>query len=358
MLHTAFLGDLLLSIPFFLKLKELYPEHQIDLICRKHVGDFFIKTQIIDRVFEVKKGDSAAYKQVQDLVSSTKYDLFFCPHQSLRSYFFSLQVKAHLKLSYKLPFNFFGFDHRIKRNKSLPEALRVMQLLTPLSTEVAKDISKLESENRFYQTTNYQLSEIPRGFKLSLIEKILADKFSFFSLKKKLEIPDKSEKWICIFPGSVWETKKWSLDHYKSLVGLLLAKNYKVFVMGAPGEEKLCDFIFNHYKTNQNIYNFAGLTSVYESALIMAQSDLVVGNDSASSHLATVCDRKLITFFGPTVLSFGYRPWGDKVYVFQNENLKCRPCGPHGHHKCPIGTHECMKSLKPIDVFNFIEQII
>ena len=82
MLHTAFLGDLLLSIPFFLKLKELYPEHQIDLICRKHVGDFFIKTQIIDRVFEVKKGDSAAYKQVQDVVSSTKYDLFFCPHQS------------------------------------------------------------------------------------------------------------------------------------------------------------------------------------------------------------------------------------------------------------------------------------
>jgi heptosyltransferase-2 len=233
-----------------------------------------------------------------------------------------------------------------------------MQLLTPLNSEVSSEISKLEKEGKFYQTTNHLLSKTPKGFKLDLSEKILSDQFSFFSLKKKLEIPDKNEKWICIFPGSVWETKKWSLDHYRSLVGLLLTKNYKVFLMGAPGEEKLCDFIFNQYQKNQNIYNYAGLTTVYESALLMAHCDLVVGNDSASSHLATVCDKKLITFFGPTVLSFGYRPWGDKVYVFQNEELKCRPCGPHGHHKCPIGTHECMKSLKPMEVFEFIQTVV
>lgn len=357
-LHTAFLGDLLLAIPFFLKLRQLYPEYKLDLICRKHVGEFFTKTQLVDRVFEVKKGDSAAYKQIQNMLSQTSYELFFCPHQSLRSFFFSLKVHAALKIAYKLPFNIFGFSHRVKKNKSLPESLRVMQLLIPVYPEVEKQIAKLAEENKFYQTQDKLLSKTPEGFRLDLSERISSDKFSLFSLKKKLEIPDKANKWIYVFPGSVWETKKWSLEHYKSLVGMLLAKDYKVFLMGAPGEEKLCESIFQSFRTNQNIFNYSGLTSVYESALLISQCDLVIGNDSASSHLATVCDKKLITFFGPTVLSFGYRPWGDKVYVFQNESLKCRPCGPHGHQKCPIGTHECMKSLKPLEVFQFIEKII
>ncbi|MCB0370096.1 MAG: hypothetical protein KDD45_11895, partial [Bdellovibrionales bacterium] len=93
-------------------------------------------------------------------------------------------------------------------------------------------------------------------------------------------------------------------------------------------------------------------TSVYESSLILSHADLVIGNDSASSHLACLCDCQLVSFFGPTVLDFGYRPWGNKVYIFENETLKCRPCGPHGHKKCPIGTHECMKSIKPEMVFS------
>lgn len=335
----------------------MYPDHELQLICRKHVGDFFVKTKLIDRVFEVKKGDAASYEEIQKTIATTTYDLFFCPHQSLRSYLFSRQVKSRKKITYKLWFNFFGFDERVVRNKSLPEPLRVMQLLLPLSEEVQKEFQQVVSRGQFYETKNKLLSETPSGFKLNILNRIESDSFSFFALKKKLDIPDKSKKWVCVFPGSVWETKKWTLEHYRILVGLLLKKDWQILLMGAPGEEKLCEFIFSHYRESENIYNFCGRTSVYESALIMSHSDLVIGNDSASSHLATVCDRRLITFFGPTVLSFGYRPWGDHVYVFQNEQLKCRPCGPHGHDKCPLGTHECMRSLKPLDVYQFIQSL-
>lgn len=357
-LHTAFLGDILLSIPFFLKLKQLYPECEIELICRKFVGDFFLKTKVVDRVYEIQKGNSKAYKEVQKLIANNEYQIFFCPHQSVRSYLFSFHVKAKQKITYRMPFNFLGFDQRIKRDKSLPEPLRMMQLLTTLSADVAKELLKLKQANNFYQTKNHLLSETPFGYKINLSDRILSDSFSFFSLKKKINLPEKEQKWICVFPGSVWETKKWPLEHYKKLVGQLLAANHAVFLMGAPGEEKLCAEIFHLYEKKSNLYNFSGLTTVYESALLMSHSDLVVGNDSASSHLATVCNKKLITFFGPTVLSFGYRPWGDQVYIFQNENLKCRPCGPHGHHKCPIGTHECMKSVMPEEVSQFINNII
>lgn len=234
-----------------------------------------------------------------------------------------------------------------------------MQLLLPLSAELTDKFNQLKLTNYNIKNQNRLLPAVPLDFSLDLTAKLQSDDFSFYALKKKLELPDKNDKWICVFPGSVWETKKWSLENYKTLVGLLLQNNFSVLLMGAPGEQHLCNEIFNKFNSSEKrIYNYCGQTSVYESALIMLKSDIVIGNDSASSHLAAVCNKKLITFFGPTVLGFGYRPWGNSIYVFENENLKCRPCGPHGHHKCPLGTHECMSSITPYEVLKLILSIV
>lgn len=356
-LHTAFLGDLLLSIPFLLNLKKLYPEYHISLICRNHVGDFFIKTKLVDKVFEIKKGDANSYSMVKSELKSTVFDLFFCPHQSARSYFFSLGVKAKIKIGYKQWYNLLFNTYRVERDLRLPEPLRMLQLLIPLSEDIRQKINQQIQAGSFYKKQEYKLPDVPDWATQDLSERIETNSFSFFSLKKKLDLPEKNRKWICVFPGSVWETKKWRRENYQEIIETL-SKEHTVFIMGAPGEEGLCDAIYLKIKNHENVFNLSGQTSVYESALVIGHSDLVIGNDSASSHLASVCNKKLITFFGPTVLEFGYRPWGNQVYVFENENISCRPCGMHGHHKCPIGTHECMKSIKPTSVANFIQKII
>ena len=69
------------------------------------------------------------------------------------------------------------------------------------------------------------------------------------------------------------------------------------------------------------------------------------------AHIAASLQRPVLCIFGPTVLDFGFRPWNDKSQVVE-EALLCRPCGPHGHARCPLGHHNCMKKIKAEFVYD------
>jgi heptosyltransferase-2 len=167
-----------------------------------------------------------------------------------------------------------------------------------------------------------------------------------------------SPKRIAVFPGSVWNTKRWPVEYFAKLVQQLAEKNYTVLLMGGPGEEMYGEAIENKNGESEKVINLIGKSSVWESILVLNQCDLVIANDSASAHLAAMLNKKILVFFGPTVLSFGYRPWGNSVYVMENANLKCRPCGSHGHDKCPIGTHECMTSINAESALKKVESVL
>ena len=96
-IQTAFLGDLLLSIPLMKKIKELWPDQKLILVCRKGIGEFFAKTGIVDEVFEIKKGDGESYRRVLESLKSTSVNKVISPHESLRTAFFVRQIKAQEK---------------------------------------------------------------------------------------------------------------------------------------------------------------------------------------------------------------------------------------------------------------------
>lgn len=125
--------------------------------------------------------------------------------------------------------------------------------------------------------------------------------------------------------------------------------------MGGPGEEALAEEVAREIPRSVSV---AGKTSILESAQLIARARLVVGNDSASTHLAAMCETPLIAVFGPTVLRFGFRPWSAQTYIAQKENLPCRPCGKHGHQVCPIKTHVCMRHLPAEQVLQTAETIL
>ena len=122
--------------------------------------------------------------------------------------------------------------------------------------------------------------------------------------------------------------------------------------MGGPGEEELATRIS---KLIPGSLNLAGKTSPLESLQVLAQADVVVTNDSAGQHMAALVGAPTVSVFGPTVLEFGYRPWNSKAKIVERKGLACRPCGKHGHHKCPIGTHECMKKITATEVIAMID---
>lgn len=356
--QTAFLGDLLLGIPLYKNIRRMWPEHEIILLCRKGLGDFFLKTKLVDKVIEVIKGSASSYSSALTLLKNDSLDYIFSPHESLRTALLCQRIDADVKVSFKKIWNSFFYNRRIEKNTNWPDPIRQLSLLLPWSHDLENKINEYVSQASYYtKGSNGLLSEIPEWCSLDLQQNFRSDLFTYQRVENRLSIKKYTDrKWIMIFPGSVWATKMWTDSGFASVGQYFQNKNYQVFIMGGPGEEELGEKI---QKQIPGSVSLVGRTSIYESAVLLSRSALMIGNDSASTHLACAAGISTVTIFGPTVIEFGFRPWSNQSYVIEKEGLLCRPCGPHGHRKCPLGTHECMKNVEAsrvIDTCNLILQ--
>jgi heptosyltransferase-2 len=346
--QTAFLGDLLLSIPLLKQCKAQWPNHQLALVCRNGLGEFFLKTGIVDHVFEIKKGDSASYQKALSEIQKHQVDFLISPHQSLRTAFFCRKIKAKKKISFKNFWSGFFFNESVHRDIEFPDAIRQISLLQNENPQLKQHLENFKkSEEPFKKSAHGHLSAPPAWASMSLRQQVMnKDLFNALVEKFKLQEFEKAKS-VLIFPGSVWATKRWTEEGFIKAGVALKEAGYHVLVMGGPGEEELSERV----AVGIGAQSLAGKTKIFESAQLIAHASLVLGNDSASTHLAAVCETPLIAVFGPTILEFGYRPWSAQSYIVE-KTLSCRPCGKHGHKVCPIGTHECMKGIPAEDVLS------
>lgn len=364
--QTAFLGDLLLGIPFYKAIRNQWPEHELVLICKKGLLDFFIQTKLFDTGYEIEKGNSHSYSEVLEKLNQKTIEIIFCPHESLRSAFFVQKIKAKQKIGFKKWTTSWIFDRAINKPKSWPEPLRQMSLLWGMATdsltpqdsnknELEQNRKEIESDFFSSSDVNGALRAIPEKWSASVRSQLENNNLKRDTLLEKFGIAKNQKKMIVLFPGSVWPTKMWTENGFSSLGQKLEKENYQVLIMGGKGEEEVAQRL---NKQIPNSINLVGKTSIYETILILTRVQAVIGNDSASSHMASAADAPVLAVFGPTVLDFGYRPWTSKVSIAQIKDLSCRPCGPHGHKVCPLGTHECMTKLSAETVYRGLKTLL
>lgn len=349
--QTAFLGDLLLSIPTLNNLKRIFPNGNITLICRKGTASLAQELKLADQIFEVDKKNSDSLKALKKNIKTQSYDIAISPHESTRSALFMWNVKAECKIGFYRWWSSWIYNKTIPRNMSLPDALRQLSLLSELD-EVIKQaiVSYSQSKGNFGKLRVDSLSD-----------RLKVPALAFMGLKNRIQSHrsiESEQSVICkypqvkdaifIAPGSVWETKKWTLDGYVEL-SKKLAHNNQIILIGSPDEKSLCDKIQNEVPSALNL---AGRTTLFELLCLMTEGKALVCNDSGSMHLGSVAELPTVAIFGPTVLEIGYQPWQDKALVVENTRLNCRPCGLHGHKVCPIGTHECMKSISANEIIS------
>ena len=288
------------------------------------MGEFFLKEKIVDQVYEVIKGDRGSYKKVISEINKSKVRRLYCVHRSLRSQLMSLQIKAEKKVGFKSASGFFIFDDQIEFSKTWPEPLRQLKILSSTSLEVAKQLAQKNWDYLNKTDAEGNLPAIPIEFQnhtLALTQ---------------------SKQQVALFPGSVWATKKWTYQGFADVARAFLDKGYDVFLMGGPDEKDLCQLILTLAPGCQIL---AGTNSIYDSVLFIRNCALVISNDSAPAHMAASQNIPVLSLFGPTTLDLGFRPWTSKVKIVENNMLDCRPCGRHGHQKCPLGHHRCMNEI-------------
>ena len=340
-IQTAFLGDLLLAVPSLRQIRYWSPQSHLTLVCRKGLGSLMRSLGVVDEVIEVDK------KQKQGLAKKLRgkeFHTLFCPHQSMSSHKLVSGLQAEQKVGYKKIWNSNYFDKRVQRRLEWPEAIRQLQLVAAVDDKIEV---KLEA---FSQKTD----QIPQWSEMFMSQLHWSEgQLEEMLQGKAVEGLRVDKPYICMAPGSVWETKRWPPSSFKKVAVELSRWGFQVVLLGAPDERVICEGLS---KQIPNSFSLAGHLSIFESLKILSKSKGLLCNDSGSMHMASLLHLPCIAFFGPTVQELGYKPWNPKAVVIEKNDLLCRPCGQHGGRYCPIGTHQCMEDISPEFVLKKIKQ--
>jgi heptosyltransferase II len=336
-IQTAFLGDLILSIPAILRIKKNFPNTKVGIVCKTGLGGFLLRYQICDEIFEVEKGRRESYKAILKRINGFSVQAVFCFHRSFRSQLLALQINSLKKYGFKSLLNRFVLNATADYIYEWPDVIRYMSLAGIVDQEVKSSLEN-PSQNDF-EKFNFKDKQ---GRFLAIPD--------LFRFQNQLPAKAVNSKKVVVFPGSVWATKKWTQAGFVDLLKLLKEKDVQVYLLGSPQEKKICQEISE--RAGFGLIR-AGDFSIEQSIEFLSDAGFIVCNDSASAHMAAFVNRPAVVIFGPTTLELGFRPWNDESRVVE-ANLDCRPCGAHGHDRCPLGHHHCMQMIKPNDVLSEI----
>lgn len=197
-------------------------------------------------------------------------------------------------------------------------------------------------------------------------KRLVKDFKEFMSLKSfkanKVGVEKLEEKdIISIVPTASFLPKRWPINSFYSLTEKLLAdeklKNYDIQILAGP-QDNFCEvFSSLEEKYPNRCFNLQGKTTLEQSVQKISQSKLVIGNDTGMNHIAEAFNIKVLTIFGPTHSSFGFRPILDNSKYLE-ANVWCRPCGTKGSRQCFRSKHFCMENITVDDVYNETKELL
>lgn len=330
------------------QMTTIFPEEELTVVCRHGLGDIIRTAGVADHVIEVNKRDRGQWRQQRQQILALNVNHLVCPHESPRTAVLVRQMKVKgLKVGFETWWNAMIFDKRVKKPMHLPDALRQLSLLTALNNSFAEEFSEISGREDVF---NPEDSSARVDFRHGYIP-VWAEIVDSRGVQGKART---SSKTVYIAPGSVWATKRWTLTGYIELAKALSQEGWRVEVVGAPDERPLGELI---QKSVPEVKNHAGEWSASETVAHFRQGKMLIANDSGAIHMAAMAALPTVAVFGPTTLALGFRPWQRQAIVVQKD-LKCRPCGKHGHQKCPIGTHECMNGLSVGEVLKAAREFL
>jgi heptosyltransferase-2 len=333
-IQTAFLGDVVLTLPLAQVARELLSV-KVDFVATPRAAELLRGHPSINEVIVFDKygresGLSGLLRLAKQL-RAREYSLAFIPHRSVRSALLGL---------------FAGIPKRIGFHRSTGRwFLTTIVKYDEKAHEVERNLSLLGAVRQ-----DHPVRVLPRLYPsredVNQVDNIL----SSLNLKG-------SNRLIAVAPGTIWNTKRWLKDRFAGLAGRLAKEAYDVLLIGGVEDGDLCDEIKFHAASDK-VHVMAGKLTVTQSAELIRRCRLLVSNDSAPMHLAVAVATPVIAIFGATVPEFGFAPIGVHDVVLGTKGLACRPCSIHGTNECPIKTFECMKAIAVDDVVQRVQDIM
>ncbi|MGH7590707.1 MAG: lipopolysaccharide heptosyltransferase II [Gemmatimonadales bacterium] len=320
-IQTAFLGDVVLTIPLLDALAERFGP--VDVVTTPAAAPLIETHPAVRRVVRYdKRGADRGFRRFRQLIRGLRtegYAQAYLPHRSWRSAALATLAGIPVRIGFRDSPARSTYTERRPRPTDVHESVRLLSLLDP--------------------------TPAPRPFRLALTDQ---DRGRAAAWLAAAGVPT---PFVALAPGSIWGTKRW--PYYAELTQKL---DIAVVAIGGPDDAPHGAAITA--AAPGRAFNAAGALSLRESAALIERAALLVTNDSAPLHLATGVGTPVVAIFGPTVPAFGFGPLGADDAVVEHHAMPCRPCSAHGPQVCPLKHHRCMIELGPELVVREVQRIL
>ncbi|WP_286225650.1 glycosyltransferase family 9 protein [Polynucleobacter sp. HIN7] len=320
------IGDIVLSIPIYLSLREKYPGAKIystvkgfsesTILTFAGLSDKFIFTEVLSSGFFEK------FKFLLKIFQY-KFDLVVVPAgQNIRNaLIISWLTRSRYSLSfYKNNFQKFLITTPISFPLNINRVFRNQIISAQI---LNRDCCKL----------------LPLLFPYS--QSTPSDHNSKFKML--------NSRYIVVHPGSgeLEKHKRFNLHHLSNLIKLIISSyDLQIVIVGSPQEKSLSESLISMVLSS-NLVSLVGKTSLVEAMGVVSKSIMLISGDSSFMHIAAAFKVPTFTFFGPTSSEELAPTWAP--HFTYSLKMPCSPCYPYLLTGC--GNTICMDNVKIDSLF-------
>src|SRR5579884_3071188 len=286
--QTSFLGDVVLTTPLLRALRaRLRPAH-LTVLVRPEAAALLAGHPDVDRVLvDDKRGRDRGVGGLVRMalrLRRERFDLAVSPHRSLRT---ALVLAAA------------GIPHRVGFRDGPGAALYHVRVpRDPRRHAVERNLALLAP-----------FGGAPGAPRLSLaVDPEAARQVAAL-------LPSGGGPLVGIAPGSVWATKRWTVDGFARVAAALAADGARCVILGGAEDRARAEAI--RARSGGRAVVLAGRTDVAGLVALVDRLALLIGNDSAPMHVASARGVPVVAVFGATTPALGYGPWGGRAVVVE-----------------------------------------
>ena len=350
------------TIPVLVKLRTRYPRARIDWLITPENAEIVRSHPALSNVVLFARRDFSkrgyrwralvAFFDLLKQIRRAKYDLVVDMHGQVRSAFFSLISGARVRI---------GFDRPIKRGLTV-SAEHDLKNIPNHGWRGAREGSWVAYTHRIpiptldvHAIDRYLwvgellgFDEDPPDLTIHLSAETIR---RMERLLQEHGVPA-SKPLVVLVPGTIWETKHWTIDGFAGVARHFLQGGFAVALAGTKRDQQRCRQIA---AAAPGTCDFSDRTTPAELAALIRRAEVAVTNDSGSMHVAASLGKPMVSVFGPTnPVHIG--PYQRPESVVRMD-LPCSPCNYRRLSQCPFD-HACMKQVTSAIVVERVRRIL
>lgn len=318
------LGDVVMSLPAMIAAAE---KHEVHVLTRPHLAEIYQLPGNIAAIHKVVT-NGPFFSTIQKIrqLKSEAFDVTVVLPDSLRAAMIAWLLRNR-SIGYKTQARGVFLSRTIEK----PENFKCIH----------------EAVLHFDLVKNAGLAD-----KIAPLPAVKFSESEFIAVANKLAI-DPSRPYYVLAPGAAFgAAKRWPTEGFAKVANLITQLDMsQVLVTGSNTEKQITESISGK---NGTIKSIAGMTGLYELAILLSRAKALLANDSGTMHLAALFNTPTVVPVGPTDMIRTGSLSKNARYVFGTEKCPIAPCR---QKTCSRGDHICMSSISAEMVFSTLKEL-